>query len=237
MTTRARHSSGHSRSHPGWRRPVPLLWAACAVAAGVLALGVSGTLASWTTATVTNDASSTATTGAVILREVGPDGTAAHTAQTCFSSSDPSNVATCSTINAYGGTTAPLAPGGSQVSDLTFTNVGSSPATRLVLTPGTCAQTPTAGTGTPPAANVCTNGELTVAVSCSNGATYSAGSAWNDLKYAAGAPGAMPVLTRSAGLAAGASATCRITVALTGAAGVLNQGVTMTQPVTWTLEA
>lgn len=236
MTTRARHSSGRRRTPCGWPRPVPLLWTACAVSAGVLALGVSGTLASWTTATVANDTNTAATTGAVILREVGPDGTAARNQQTCFSSSSPTNLGTCSTVNAFGGTTSPMVPGASQVSDLTFTNVGSTNAARLVLTPGTCSQTPTAGSGTPPAANVCTNGELTVAVSCSDGASYNAGATWNDLKYTAGAPGSMPTLTHTTGLATGAAATCRVTIALAANAGVLNQGVSLSQPLSWTLE-
>ncbi len=238
MTTHGRHSSRHRRTPHGWRvRPVPLLWTACAVSAGVLALGVSGTLASWTTASVANDTNTAATTGAVILRESGPDGTAAHTTQTCTSSSQPSNMATCSTVNAFGGTTSPMTPGASQVSDLTFTNLGAAAAARMVLTPGACTQNPTAGSGTVPAANVCTNGELTVAVSCSDGAVYNPLITWIDLKYAAGAPSSMPTLTHLTGLAAGSSATCRITMALSSSAGVLNQGITLTQPLTWTLES
>src|SRR6202007_1853210 len=86
----------------------------------------------------------------------------------------------------------------------------------FALAPGSCTQAPTAGAGTPPAANACTNGDLTVAVSCSPGASYSAGSAWSDLVYAAAVP---PTATKthtaaSGDLNAGASWTCRFTVAL-----------------------
>jgi hypothetical protein len=67
-------------------------------------------------------------------------------------------------------------------------------------------------------------------------ATYVAGSAWTDLVYAAGAPGSMPAtLTHTATLAAGSSFTCRFTVALTGSASVLDQGITASQALTWTL--
>lgn len=200
------------------------------LASVVLTLGVSGTLSSWTSAVVANDTNTVATASAVILREVGPGPT------TCLSSSGAANSYTCSTINKYGGTASPLAPGGSQATDVVFTNVGSAAASSFVLTTGSCSQTPTAGSGTPAAANVCTSGDLTVAISCSDGATYAGGSAWVDLVSAAGAPGSIAgTLTHTATLAAGASFTCRFTVALSGAASVLAQGITASQPLTWTL--
>jgi len=209
----------------------PALWAlgSSAVAAIILSLGVSGTLASWTSAVITNDTNTVATASAVILREVGPSAT-------CYSSSGASNSYTCSTVNKYGGTSSPLAPGGSQVTDVVFSNVGSASASTFVLGAAACSQNPTAGSGTPAAANVCTNGDLTVAISCSNGATYSGGSAWVDLVYAAGAPGSIPAtLTHTATLAAGSSFTCRFTVALSASASVLDQGITASQVLTWTL--
>ncbi len=219
--------------HSSRRRPARagvLALGSSLVAAIVLGLGVSGTLSSWTSAIINNDTNTVATASAVILREVGPG------PQTCLSSSGAGNSFTCSTINKYGGTSTPLAPGGSQTVDVVFTNVGSAAASTFVLGTGSCSQSPTAGSGTPAAANVCTNGELTVAISCSNGATYAAGSAWTDLVYAAGAPGSIPAtLTHTATLAAGASFTCRFTVALSGAASVLDQGITASQALTWTL--
>lgn len=200
------------------------------VSAIVLTLGVSGTLASWTSAVIANDTNSVATSSAVILREVGPGPT------TCLSSSGTANSYTCSTINKYGGTASPLAPGGSQSTDVVFTNVGSAAASSFVLGTGSCSQNPTAGSGTPAAADVCTSGDLTVAVSCSDGSSYAGGSAWVDLVHAASAPGSIPAtLTHTATLAAGASFTCRFTVALSAAASVLAQGITVSQPLTWTL--
>lgn len=206
-----------------------LLWSASGFAAVLLFLSTNGTLSSWTAAVIGNNTNTVATAAAVILQEVGPSAT-------CLSSSGAGNSFTCSTINKYGGTTTPLSPGANQVTDVVFSNVGSSAASSFVLTTGSCTQNPTAGSGSPAAANVCTNGDLTVAISCSNGATYSAGSAWSDLVYAAGAPGSISgTLTHTATIAASASFTCRFTVALGAGASVLDQGITASQPLTWTL--
>lgn len=212
------------------RRGTPLLWGAGVLGAALLLLGTSGTLSSWTAAVVGNDTNTVGTATAVILKEVGPS------AATCLSSSGFGNSYTCSTVNQYGGTAAPLSPGGSQVTDVVFSNVGAAAASSFVLTTGSCSQSPVAGTGSPAAANVCTNGDLTVAISCSDGATYSAGSAWADLAQAPTAPSSIAAtLTHTATLAAGASFTCRFTVALGAAADVLDQGITASQPLTWTL--
>ena len=222
--------AAHRSDRPAKRGQGPsLLWGASAVAALLLVLSTSGTLSSWTSAIISNDTNTVATASAVILKEVG-------TSATCLSSSGAANSVTCSTINKYGGTTSPLNPGGSQVTDVVFTNVGASAASSFVLTTGACSQTPVAGTGTPPANNLCTIGDLTVAISCSNGATYVAGSAWTDLVQAAVAPSSIAAtLTHTATLAAGASFTCRFTVALSAGASVLDQGITASQALTWTL--
>lgn len=222
--------SAHRGGRRRRERRVPLLWLASGVAAVVLVLGTNGTLSSWTAAVLTNDTNTVATATAVILQEVGP------AAATCLSSSGAGNSYTCSTVNKYGGTASPLSPGGSQVTDVVFSNVGAAPASSFVLTTGSCSQSPTAGSGSPAAANVCTNGDLTVAISCSDGGTYSAGSAWADLVLSPTAPGSIPAtLTHTATLASGSSFTCRFTVALGAAADVLDQGITASQALTWTL--
>lgn len=222
--------AAHRSHRPTTRgRGLPLLWGAGVVAALLLVLSTNGTLASWTSAIISNDTNTVATASAVILKEVGPSAT-------CLSSSGAANSFTCSTINKYGGTTSPLNPGGSQVTDVVFTNVGASAASSFVLTTGACSQSPVAGSGTPAANNLCTNGDLTVAISCSNGATYVAGSAWVDLVQTAVAPSSITAtLTHTATLAAGSSFTCRFTVALGAAASVLDQGITASQALTWTL--
>jgi hypothetical protein len=201
----------------------------------MMSLSISGTLSSWTSAIINNNINTVATAQAVILQEVGPDGTSGHASQTCLSSSGVANSYTCTNINKYGGTTTPLTPGASQVTPVVFTNIGAAAASSFVFTPGTCAQTPTTGTGTPAAGNLCTT-DLTVAISCSNGSTYSSGSAWTDLVYAAGNISGIPAtLTHTATLAAGASFACQITVALPSGASVADQGITVSQPLTWTL--
>jgi hypothetical protein len=205
------------------------LWAGGVVAAVLLILTVNGTLSSWTQAIITNDTNTVATGSAVILKETSGS-------NTCYSSTSTTNSSTCSTINKYGGTATPLTPGTSQFVDVTFTNVGTAAASSFVLAPAACAQSPTAGSGTPAAANLCTGGDLTVGVSCSDGTTYVAGSAWTDLKYGPGAPGSFTgTYTHTAGLAVNASATCRFTLALSSTAGPSDQSITVSQQMAWTL--
>lgn len=214
-----------------------MLWASCALAAVLLMLGTSGTLSSFTVAALNNTKNTSITASAVILREVGPDGTASHTSQTCDSSAVATNVSTCATIDKYGGVATPLSPGASQTTDVTFTNIGGSAASTFVFTPGTCTQTPTAGSGSPAASDLCSGGDFTVAISCSNGATYVSGSAWTgtDIVQTAVKPASLVALTHTGSLAAGAQWTCRFTVALAAAAAVADQGVQVSQPITWTL--
>jgi len=204
-----------------------ILWVAGALAAGVLSLGVSGTLSSWTSAIIDNTSNNVATAQAVILKE-------ALGATTCYSSDAPTtNSSTCSTINKYGGTAVPLSPGTSQTVDVTFSDVGSSPASSFMLSPGSCTSTPSTGTPTP--TNLCTaSGELNLTINCSNGTSYVAGSKWSDLTYT-GAPGSAGTLTHTAVLAVASSWTCEFVVSLPGTASVLDQGLTVAQSLTWTL--
>lgn len=221
-------------THRAKRRFLPLVWAASAVSAAVLLLGVNGTLAGWTTAVITNSTNTVNTANAVILKET--DGTA-----TCFSSDSPTNTYTCATINKYGGTTTPLAPvAGSNTRqiDVTFSNVGKATAGSFKLEAGGCTQTPAASTSPAPAVNnLCGPGanDLSVAVGCSDGATYNAGAAWTGLRYTAGPAGGIGTLTQTQSLAPGATWTCRFTVTLSTSASVLSQGITVSQPLTWTL--
>ncbi len=212
-------------------RTVAALWASGAAAATVLVLGVNGTLSSWTSAVIANDTNTVATAAAVILSET-------NGAQTCFSSDAPTtNSSTCTTINKYGGTATPLSPGGTRNIDITFKNVGNANAASFAIAPGACSQTPTAGSQTPPVANLCTSGDLTVALSCSPGDTYLDATKWIDLAYSAAAPATTSKQHARLvdDLDAGKSWTCRFTVALKPNASVLAQGVTVSQPLTWTL--
>jgi len=211
-----------------------VLWGASGISAMVLGLGVSGTLSSWTSAVVVNDTNTTGTAKAVILQE-------SSGANTCMSSDGAQttvNSYSCSTINKYGGTTTLLAPGGAPVvTTVTFKNNGSANGTGFSLAPGACSQTPTAGSGTPAATNLCTSGDLRVAISCSAGSTYVAGSAWTDLVYPSAAP---PTVTKThtpafAELNPNATWTCQVSVSLQASAPIAAQGIIVSQPLTWTL--
>ena len=237
MTAPASPSTSTSTSgHRGRRHFLPLVWMASAVSAAVLLLGVNGTLSAWTSAVLENTDNTAATANALILQEVGPDASGA--AQTCFSSSGTGNSYSCTTINKYGGTTAaPLSPGQSRTVDVTFTNVGEATGASFTLAADTCGQTPAAnGAATPPINNLCTaTGELTVAVACSDGAAFVPASAYSDLVYPAGPPSGIGTLVHTSAIAADASITCRFTVALNASASVTDQGIVVSQALTWTL--
>lgn len=216
-----------SARHRRWDSSVdPVVWISCGVMALVLTLGVQGTLASWTSALVTNTNNTATTAAAVILQQT-------QGSNTCASSNMASNISTCTTIDSYGGTAVPLSPGASQTADATFTNLGSAAASSFRLNPGVCTQSPAAGGGT---TNLCTAaGQLSVALSCSSGGVYNSGAAWTDLKSSAVPPGSLAVLTHTASLAVNGPWTCRFTVVLSATADVNAQGVVVTQPLTWTL--
>ncbi|MEV5003806.1 hypothetical protein [Nocardioides sp. LML1-1-1.1] len=198
---------------------------------------MTGTLSGWTTAIITNSDNSAVTASAVILQETGPGSQGTPVCRSSDGGQSPVNSYTCTTVNKYGGTGSPLFPGDSRTVDIVFKNIGGAPATSFQLAPGTCLQSPAAGSGTPAAADLCVNGDLRISVSCSPGTSYSLGTAWSDLAYAAAAPpSATKSHTASGGdLNAGSSWACRLTVALASGAGVTGQGITVSQPLTWTL--
>src|SRR4051812_38564154 len=80
------------------RSRTPLVWIGGAFAAGILILGVSGTLSSWTDAIINNTHNTVSSESAVGLLETGTDQTAS-----CDTASTMTNSMTCSTVNKYGG--------------------------------------------------------------------------------------------------------------------------------------
>jgi len=203
------------------RRFAPLVWLGSLTALVVLALGVNGTLSSWTTAIITNSNNTAgAASSTVVLQETGPDGTGGTA--TCTTSAAANNTATCATINKYGGNTA-LVPGGSSSVSVTFTNTGSTTASTFTLTPMACAN------GGTPVGSLCANGDLTVAISCPGASTP------------LNLPGLSPTALTSGGpyqlgsLAAGASVTCTFTTTLLSTAPASDAGAGISQPLQWTL--
>lgn len=154
----------------GKRRRTAALWASGALSAAILVLGVNGTLASWTSAIIDNTNNDVASTHAVALIETGPG------AVTCDTESTATNhVATCSTINKYGGTGTPLNPdsvgvGDTQSVSVNLKNSGTGQGD-LVLTSDACGSTALGGslTADPVTYPVCD--KVTVTVACTAPAT------------------------------------------------------------------
>lgn len=121
--------------HPSRRRRSPILIIAGGVSALALAFAVSPAGAAMTAA-ITND-TNTAATGYLTMQEA--DSTGAVQCNSTDGGSVNSNVATCSTINKYGGSTT-MAPGDTATTDVTIKNTGTVPATGFSLTPGACTQ-------------------------------------------------------------------------------------------------
>ena len=92
-------SGSMESSHKKRRRNAPLVWGSSILAAGVLILGVNGTLSTWTKAVIDNNNNSVAATGAVSLIETGPGSSGV----TCNTADDADNSVTCSGINKFGG--------------------------------------------------------------------------------------------------------------------------------------
>lgn len=221
-------------------RPALVVWAAGAVAAGLLALGVSGTLSSWTAAILSNTTNSVATSGAVVLQEA-VTGSGAVNADCQSSAGGFSNTSTCTEIDNYGGPATPLVPGASQSATVTFTNIGSSAASKLKLTPGSCSQSPTAGTGTPVnPADLCsaTATDVNLSLVCNDGATFG-GTAYTgsgELAYNGPLGAFSAALTHTGVIPAAGSITCRFTVSLSATASPLDGGITVSQQLTWELD-
>lgn len=205
-------------SHPtaNRRRALPLLWLSGALAAVLLVLGVNGTLSSWTSAILNNSTDTVQAANAVVLTET--DGT-----HTCVSTdnNDGSNSYTCATINKYGGTATPLAPGASQSVTVTMTNTGTTSGS-LTLAPGTCVKSAGSASATQSICDV-----ATVSITCTSPSTLDTT--------------ASPVVLSSFGaqtvgtLAAGASTQCTFQVTVPSNASPQIAGQVATQPLVWTL--
>ncbi|WP_125569887.1 hypothetical protein [Nocardioides baekrokdamisoli] len=198
------------------RRTTPVLWAGGVLAALALVLGVNGTLASWSTAILTNDTNTVKAADAKVLTET--DGT-----NTCVSTdnNDGSNSYTCSTINKYGGTATPLAPGTNQATTVTMTNTGTASGS-LTLAPGTCVKSAGSASATQSICDV-----ATVTIKCTAPSSLDT----TGTPVALSSFGSQTVGT----LAAGASTQCTFTVAVPATASPQIAGQIATQPLVWTL--
>lgn len=199
------------------RRSLALVGAG-AIAAVLLVLGVSGTLASWTRAIITNDTNTLEAAQALILEETGPN------AAVCTSTDGggSGNAFTCSTIDKYGGTATPLEPGDHQSVTVTLTNTGTGSGP-LALEPGACA---TSGGSPTATASICDVALVTVV--CTAPSTLDT----------TGSPVALSAFGDQAvvvGLDAGDATECTFDVSLPASASPQVSGQTATQPLVWTL--
>lgn len=204
------------------RRFMPAIWIASGLSAVALTLGISGTLADWTQAIIVNDTNDAQSAASVALKESSGGVDCVDTAD------NATNTATCSSINKFGGTAAPLAPGGSQSVTVDLTNTGSGTGA-LTLTAAACTNTAVTGSGADPATYpLCS--QATIAVTCTTPGTLSYGP--QSLTTFAGA-GALTVGT----LTSGQSTSCTFTVALpsTAPSGYADQIVA--QQLTWDLSS
>ena len=220
------------------RRGAPLVWLGGIVAATLLILGVSGTLSSWTSAIISNNNNSVASTTSVALLEtqISPTNAAATP---CDTAASTTNSVTCSTINKYGGIDstgtanandtygAALDPDGvnSQAVTVKLANDGTGSGD-LTLGAGACSHLAYPGSVGADVADYNLCSQMQLAVACTGPSTFTyAGTVG---AFTGGAIGT---------LAATVSTNCTFTVTLptTTPAGFASQY--LTQALTWTLTA
>jgi hypothetical protein len=185
----------------------------------LLSASVSGTLSGFV-ASVTNGAN-TAATGTLTMQEQNSD--ASITCTSTDGTTVSTDAATCSTINAYGGSTT-MVPGTPVVTTVTIKNTGTVAASSFTLAPGACTQSNN-GAVNGSATDLCSKMQLSVA----SGSTtvYS---------------GTLAGLTTNGTVsltppAAGATKTYTFTVTLPASAGNTYQGLAASQPLTWTFNS
>jgi hypothetical protein len=217
-------------------RRTSLLWAGGAVASIVLALGVTGTLSTWTSAIVGNGDNSAASADSVALVEtqVSPAG---NEITVCDTADNPGNTDVCPGINTYGGLASPLDPdstpgGDSQSVTVNLQNDGTATGD-LTLDAAACSNDASVGsTGTDLTYDLCT--QMVLDVTCTDpggGADHVIYTAGNVEDFVKSVPG-----YTIATLDATTSTQCTFTVTLptTTPSGYASQFVS--QVLTWKLD-
>jgi hypothetical protein len=123
----------------GRRRFTPIALLTGVVGVVLLALSMTSTLSAFT-ASIT-DSGSVETTAAVAISEVGPDGNTQCNSTDSVKTPN-SDAASCTSIDAYGGTDAPLAPGDSTQVTVVVTNTGTVTPDDFNLSFGDCVSSP-----------------------------------------------------------------------------------------------
>ena len=222
---------------PGRRRRfAPLMIIAGLASALVLSLAMTGTLSAFV-ATILNS-QNTAATGTVILKEVGGSNTCTSTDLTNISTDS----ATCSTINKYGGSTTMVpsasntTPTNTVTTTVNMSNTGTAAASSFTLGFGVCTQGNN-GTTNGSATDFCSKLHVKIV---SGTTTVLADTTAAALAGAATGTQIGTTVTIPAALipAPGAAAVpFTFTVFVDSGAGNTYQGLSASQPITWTLSS
>jgi hypothetical protein len=201
--------------------------------AGAVALTTMSALGAFN-ATITQNGTFSA--GSIVLKEVSG-------ANTCYSTGGTNtpfttNSSSCATIDTFGAPAGQLPGGAPTVQTMTFTNVGTSPASTFTVTPGACAA---AGTGSyygnATSAEFCGKVDITIgngAAVCYYPAKAEACPALSNT-YTLTTLNTNGAVTIGSGLAAAASDTIVVDTKLDSSAENKDQGLQATQGFTWTL--
>jgi hypothetical protein len=210
-----------STNAPKRRRLVPLVWLGSLAAVIMLALGINGTLSAWTAQIV--NTTNTAGTGTLVMEEDGPTGTPVCTSNTVSAS--------CSTINKYGGNLV-MAPGVPVVTTITIKNTGTVPAVSFTLQAGACTQLPVAApVGPPIVGNLCSQMQIAVVGSTAPTNVFTG----TPTAFATAGTGGIITLTQP--LAPAGVETFTFTVTVPAGSDNTYQGISISQPLTWTFGA
>ena len=203
------------RSRMPKNRLVPTVVAAGAVGTVALALATTGTLSAFA-ASIQNSVN-TSSTGTLVLQEKSSDGI------TCTSTDGTDNAATCSTINKYGGQV--LSPGQTSTTTVTMTNLGTLTPASFTLQPGACSTTNSA------------SGEASTTDLCSkiNLAVY-AGADDTGSSVFSGTLSTFTAAKKLTSLAPKASQAYTFVVSVPDLDNTY-QGLTASQPLTWTMSS
>jgi hypothetical protein len=203
-------------------RFAPLAIATGVLGAVLLSVSMSGTLSGFV-ASITNS-TNTAASGALVMQETGTGSTG--TAVTCNSTDATggisTNAYTCAGINKYGGSTT-MVPGQTVTSTIAIKNTGTVAASTFSLTGGTCTQG-TNGSLNGTATDLCS--QMTVVITN----TTTAATVFTGTLAAFQAKGAIALPAQAVGATTGFT----LAVTLPAAAGNTYQGLSASQPMTWT---
>lgn len=201
-------------------RFAPIAIGTGALAAVLLSLTMSGTLAGFTASI--NNTTNTAASGSLVMQE--QNSTASVTCLSTDGGSVSTNTSTCSTINKFGGSTT-MVPGQLVTTTVTIKNIGSSAASTFTLTPGaTCTQS-NSGALNGSAIDLCAKLNLVITNTTTSQVVYS-----GTLAALAGSS----AITITSPPAAGVLNTFTFGLTLNSAAGNTYQGLQASLPLTWT---